>query len=156
MWKTAPLFSVFFFFFFFSSVYWDFLFPWARRVTHGSWVMMLISSHLHQVHQGEPWWQHLDASAGAGLGEDGEPAERQLLPEGSDASWPPGSGWGEPPDAAEDLVQRTPPWLVAFACHNTSLPRELGNLLVRAPDLWSKGCEFESQQEQWENLLLQS
>ena len=30
------------------------------------------------------------------------------------------------------------------------------SLLVRAPDSWSEGCKFESQQEQWENFLLQS
>ena len=29
------------------------------------------------------------------------------------------------------------------------------SLLVRAPDSWSKGCEFESRQEQRENFLLQ-
>ena len=29
-------------------------------------------------------------------------------------------------------------------------------LLVRAPDSWSKGCEFESRQERRENFLLQS
>ena len=28
--------------------------------------------------------------------------------------------------------------------------------LVRAPNSWSKGCEFESRQKQWENFLLQS
>ena len=31
-----------------------------------------------------------------------------------------------------------------------------GSLLVRAADLWSPGCEFESWQEQRENFLLQS
>ena len=30
------------------------------------------------------------------------------------------------------------------------------SLLVRVPDPWSKGCEFESWQEQWENFLHQS
>ena len=30
------------------------------------------------------------------------------------------------------------------------------SLLVRAPDLWSNGCKFESQQERQENYLLQS
>ena len=30
------------------------------------------------------------------------------------------------------------------------------SLLVRAPDSWSKRCEFESRQELWENFLLQS
>ena len=30
------------------------------------------------------------------------------------------------------------------------------SLLVRAPDSWSKGCEFESWQKQRENFLLQS
>ena len=30
------------------------------------------------------------------------------------------------------------------------------SLLVRALDLWLKGCKFESQQEWWENFLLQS
>ena len=30
------------------------------------------------------------------------------------------------------------------------------SLLVRAPDSWSKGCKFESRQEQQENFLLQS
>ena len=30
------------------------------------------------------------------------------------------------------------------------------SLLVRAPDSWSKGCEFESRQERRENFLLQS
>ena len=29
-------------------------------------------------------------------------------------------------------------------------------LLVGAPDSWSKGCEFESWQERWENFLFQS
>ena len=29
-------------------------------------------------------------------------------------------------------------------------------LLVRVPDSWSKGCKFKSQQERWENFLLQS
>ena len=33
--------------------------------------------------------------------------------------------------------------------------RSWDNLLVRAPDSWSKGCEFKSQQEHWENFLLQ-
>ena len=32
----------------------------------------------------------------------------------------------------------------------------LDNLLVRVPDLWLKGCEFESWQERRENFLLQS
>ena len=30
------------------------------------------------------------------------------------------------------------------------------SLLVRTPDMWLKGCEFESWQEQWENFLLKS
>ena len=30
------------------------------------------------------------------------------------------------------------------------------SLLVRAPESWSKRCEFESQQEQWENFILQN
>ena len=30
------------------------------------------------------------------------------------------------------------------------------SLLVRAPDSWSKGCEFESRQERRENFLLQN
>ena len=30
------------------------------------------------------------------------------------------------------------------------------SLLVRVPDSWSKGCEFESPQEWWEHFLLQS
>ena len=30
------------------------------------------------------------------------------------------------------------------------------SLLVRAPDSWSKGCQFESRQERRENFLLQS
>ena len=30
------------------------------------------------------------------------------------------------------------------------------SLLVRAPDSWSKGCEFEFRQEWWNNFLLQS
>ena len=34
------------------------------------------------------------------------------------------------------------------------LPRD--SLLVRAPDSWSKGCEFESRQDRRENFLLQS
>ena len=34
--------------------------------------------------------------------------------------------------------------------------RSRDNLLVRAPDLRSKGCEFEFRQERRENILLQS
>ena len=30
------------------------------------------------------------------------------------------------------------------------------SLLVRVPDSWSKGCQFESWQERWKNFLLQS
>ena len=33
---------------------------------------------------------------------------------------------------------------------------EQGQLVGRALDLWSKGCEFESWQEWWENFFLQS
>ena len=36
------------------------------------------------------------------------------------------------------------------------LKRSLNNLLVRVLDSWSKGCESKSQQEWWENFLLQS
>ena len=36
------------------------------------------------------------------------------------------------------------------------LPQSRDNLLVRAPDSWSKGCELESRQERRENFLLQS
>ena len=37
-----------------------------------------------------------------------------------------------------------------------SLKLSLNSLMVRAPDSWSKGCQFESWQEQWENFLLQN
>ena len=48
---------------------------------------------------------------------------------------------------------RTTPWRVMMHNH-TNGGRD--SLLVRAPDLWSKGCEFESRQERREHFLLQS
>ena len=43
----------------------------------------------------------------------------------------------------------------ALSVHSLPL-RSQDSLLVRAPDSWSKGCEFKSQQGQPENFLLQS
>ena len=43
-----------------------------------------------------------------------------------------------------------------YTQYNTNNKGSQDNLLVRAPDSWLKGCEFESQQEQWNNFLLQS
>ena len=44
----------------------------------------------------------------------------------------------------------------ACAVRNWPMKAPIYSLLVRAPDSCLKGCEFESQQEQWENVLLQS
>ena len=42
-------------------------------------------------------------------------------------------------------------WVFIVSSH-----RSWDSLLVWAPDLWSKGCEFESRQGRWENFLLRS
>ena len=43
-------------------------------------------------------------------------------------------------------------WLMHWCCSLTTPSQDL----VRTADAWSKGCEFEPRQEQWENFLLQS
>ena len=43
-----------------------------------------------------------------------------------------------------------------FHSNQQDIPGSRDSLLVRAPDSRSKGCEFESRQEQPENFLLQS
>ena len=50
---------------------------------------------------------------------------------------------------AQQAVQQS--WVLS-----SIISSEPGQLLVTAPDLCSKGCEFESQQEQHENFFLQS
>ena len=54
------------------------------------------------------------------------------------------------------LIQSRSEHGLSMVCIPWLIPGSRDSLLVRAPDSWSKGCEFESWQKWWENFLFQS
>ena len=55
------------------------------------------------------------------------------------------------------LIKKVTTIFLTFTCQSClSLSGSRDSLLVRAPDSWSKGCEFGSRLERRENFLLQS